>query len=112
MVKVGRIDMKIKTLEQPKGGGYIAGQTKGVTVFDVQTVRYIYLFDNRTNKLLRKTKSLANGRYIFIGLRPNKKYLVMVRDYKGEGQPYVFDNIVPASDKTVDQQMAMWQSWQ
>ena len=47
-----------------------------------------------------------------MGLEPNKEYLVMVRDYKKELEPFCWDYVKPADDLTITEQNALWQSWQ
>lgn len=93
--------------------GYIAGAGDGiVTVAGKPASRKIYLLNAQTMAVEQIITSLQNGHYLFMGLDPAKKYLVMVRDYKKEFEPFVWDEVSPATDKTFDEQMAMWQSWQ
>lgn len=95
------------------GDAYIAGTGDGiVTVLGKPAIRYIYLLDAMQLSVLRITTSLSTGRYLFMGLDPAKKYLVMVRDYKKELEPFVWDNVTPANDLTLIEQQALWQSWQ
>ena len=92
---------------------YIAGSGDGiVTVRGAPAARKIWLLNAVTLSVERTTVSLANGHYIFMGLDPNKEYLVMVRDYKRELEPFAWDYVKPAEDLTVIEQKAMWQSWQ
>lgn len=96
-----------------KNTGYIAGSGDGiVTVLGKPASRKIWLLDAQTLAIVQVVTSLQNGHYLFMGLDPAKKYLVMVRDYKGEFEPFVWDQVPPATDKTVSEQQAMWQSWQ
>lgn len=93
--------------------GYIAGSGDGiVTVRGQENKRDIYLLDSSDLQVVRKTESLHNGHYMFSGLDPNKRYLVMVRDYKKEFEPFAWDYVAPADDLTIDEQQALWASWQ
>lgn len=92
--------------------GYIAGAGDGiVTVAGKPASRKIYLLDTLTLAIERVQWSLSNGHYMFLGLDPNKKYMVMVRDYKKEYEPFVWDDVPPADDLTIDEQMALQMSW-
>ena len=98
--------------------GYIAGSGDGiVTVKGVPSSRHIYLLDAVTMQLLRRNQSLPNGHYIIKGLDPSKKYVVMVRDLPPNGvdwrgEPFAWDYVAPATDLTLEQQQALWASWQ
>lgn len=93
--------------------GYIAGRNDGiVTVQGKPSSRHIYLLDAVTMQLLRRNQSLPNGHYIFMGLDLTKEYLVMVRDYKKELEPFVWDYVAPADGLTITEQQAMWHTWQ
>lgn len=93
--------------------GYIAGTGDGiVTVAGKPASRKIWLLSAQTMAVERVVTSLKNGRYVFLGLDPAKKYIVMVRDYKKEYEPFVWDHVIPADDLTIDEQQALWQSWQ
>lgn len=92
---------------------YIAGSADGiVTVQGKPASRKIWLLDATTMAVEQVVTSLSNGHYIFLGLDPAKKYLVMVRDYKKEYEPFVWDYVTPADDLTIAEQQALWQSWQ
>lgn len=92
---------------------YIAGSGDGiVTVQGKPASRKIWLLDAQTMAIEQVVTSLNNGHYLFMGLDPDKRYLVMVRDYKKEYEPFVWDDVSPATDKTIDEQQALWQSWQ
>lgn len=92
--------------------GYIAGTGDGiVTVMGSPASRHIYLLDSDM-QLFRITTSLPNGHYIFMALDPEAEYLVMVRDYKKELEPFAWDCVMPANDLTLIEQQALWQSWQ
>ena len=93
--------------------GYIAGSNDGiVTVKGAPSSRHVYLLDAITMQLLRRNQSLPNGHYIFKGLDTAKEYLVMVRDYKRELEPFAWDFVKPATDLTIAEQQALWQTWQ
>lgn len=93
--------------------GYIAGSGDGiVTVQGKPSSRHIYLLDAVTMQLLSRNQSLPNGHYIIKGLDPSKQYLVMVRDYKKEFEPFAWDFVVPAADLTLNEQNVIEQSWQ
>ena len=93
--------------------GYIAGANDGiVTVAGQPAQRDIWLLNVQTLAVEQIVTSLKNGHYLFMGLDPDKKYLVMVRDYKKEYEPFVWDYVKPADDLTIAEQQALWQSWQ
>ena len=93
--------------------GYIAGANDGiVTVLGKPAAREIWLLNARTLSVEQVITSLSNGHYLFMGLEPNKEYLVMVRDYKKELEPFCWDYVKPADDLTITEQNALWQSWQ
>lgn len=104
---------KIYTSLSLAHSGYIAGSGDGiVTVQGKPSSRHIYLLDAVTMQLLRCNQSLPNGHYIFIGLDRAQRYLVMVRDYKKEFEPFAWDYVAPANDMTITEQQALWQTWQ
>ncbi|HAV46873.1 MAG TPA: hypothetical protein DCX43_01580 [Psychrobacter sp.] len=93
--------------------GYIAGSDDGiVTSKGVPASRNIYLLDALTMRVLNKTQSLKSGHYLFLGLDPTKEYLIIVRDYKRELEPFAWDYVKPANDLTVAEQQDLWQTWQ
>lgn len=93
--------------------GYIAGTGDGiVTVQGKPARRDIWLLNTQTLAVEQIVTSLKNGHYIFMGLDPAKKYLVMARDHEKEFEPFVWDDVIPADDLTIDEQQALWQSWQ
>ena len=95
------------------GKNYIAGSGDGiVTVQGKPASRNIWLLDAQTMAVEQVVTSLSNGHYIFMGLDPAKKYLVMARDYNKEYEPAVWDYVTPATDLTPTQQQELWQSWQ
>lgn len=92
---------------------YVAGTNDGiVTVAGKPASRKIWLLDAKTLSIKKVVTSLNNGHYLFMGLDPTKEYLVMVRDYKKEYESFVWDYVTPADDLTIDEQQALWQSWQ
>lgn len=93
--------------------GYIAGAGYGiVTVRGKPAQRDITIFDAQSMAVEQVVTSLKNGHYLFMGLDPDKRYLVMVRDYNKEYEPAVWDYVTPATDLTIQQQQELWQSWQ
>lgn len=93
--------------------GYIAGSADGiVTVQGKPASRKIWLLDATTMAVEQVVTSLQNGHYLFLGIDPAKEYLVMVRDYKKEFEPFAWDYVKPADDLTVVEQQALWQTWQ
>lgn len=95
------------------GSSYIAGSGDGVvTVQGKPASRKIWLLDAATMAVEQAVTSLSNGHYMFIGLDPAKEYLVMLRDYKKEYEPFCWDYVKPADDLTVAGCQALWQSWQ
>lgn len=98
--------------------GYIAGVGDGiVTINGNPASRMIYILDSNNLTWLQSAKSLPNGHYLVNNLDPNKKYLVICRDLPPNGpdqryEPTVFDYVPPATDLTVAEQQALWQSWQ
>lgn len=92
---------------------YIAGSGDGiVTVQGKPASRKIWLLDAQSMAVEQSITSLNNGHYIFFGLDPYKSYLVMVRDYKKEFEPFAWDYVNPANDLTIEQQQALWATWQ
>ena len=96
-----------------KNVGYVSGSGNGiVTVQGKPASRKIWLLDAQSLAVEQIITSLKNGPYIFLGLDPAREYLVMVRDYKKEYEPFVWDYVKPADDLTIAEQQALWQSWQ
>lgn len=96
-----------------KGMGYIAGTGDGiVTALGVPSSRNVWLLNATTMVVEQVTTSLQNGHYIFLGVDVGKKYLVLVRDYKKELEPFAWDYVKPADDLTIAEQQALWQTWQ
>lgn len=97
----------------PIHSGYIAGTNDGiVTVQGKPASRKIWLLDAQTMQIKQVVTSLNNGHYLLLGLDPSAEYLVMVRDYKKEFEPFAWDWVKPADDLTIAQQQALWESWQ
>lgn len=93
--------------------GYIAGSGDGiVTVQGKPASRKIWLLDAQSMAVEQVVTSLKNGHYMFLGLDPAKEYLVMARDYKRELEPFAWDYVKPADDLTIDEQQALWVTWQ
>lgn len=93
--------------------GYIAGANDGIiTVQGKPASRNVWLLDGRSMAIEQVVTSLKNGHYLFMGLDPDREYLVMARDYKKEYEPFVWDYVKPADDLTVAEQQALWQTWQ
>lgn len=93
--------------------GYIAGSGDGiVTVQGKPAARKIYLLNALTLAIEQVVVSLKNGHYIFMDVNTNKKYMVIARDYKKEFEPFVWDDVTPADDLKINEQEALWQSWQ
>lgn len=95
------------------GSAYIAGANDGiVTVRGSPASRRIWLLNAKSMAVEQVVKSLNNGHYIFLGLNPDKEYLVMVRDYKRELEPFAWDYVKPLDDLSFSDQKALWASWQ
>lgn len=103
---------KIYTSLSLSHDGYIAGANDGiVTVAGKPASRKIWLLNAQTMAVEQVITSLKNGHYMFLGLDTAKEYLVMVRDYKKEYEPFAWDYVKPADDLTVAEQQALWQTW-
>ena len=93
--------------------GYIAGSGDGiVTVAGKPAERKIYLIDANSMVTEQVVVSLNNGHFLIKDLNPSKEYLVMARDFKREFEPFAWDYVQPATDLTLDEQQALWASWQ
>ena len=105
--------MIINCYQRIDGRCYIAGSGDGiVTVQGKPEARKIWLLDAQTLAIVQVVTSLPNGHYLFMGLDPDREYLVMARDYRKEFEPFVWDDVKPADDLTIAEQQALWQSWQ
>ncbi len=93
--------------------GYVAGMGDGiVTVGGVPSERDIYVLTADGFAQIGVWASLKNGHYLITGLDPNKRYLVLCRDYKQEYEPAVWDFVAPNTDLNIEEQQALWESWQ
>lgn len=93
--------------------GYIAGTGDGiVTVSGKPAARKIWLLNAQTMVVEQIVTSFKNGHYLFMGLDPSKEYLVMVRDYKRDLEPFAWDYVKPANDLTINEQQELWASFQ
>lgn len=100
-----------------QGVGYIAGSAEGIVTINGQPVsRPIYLYEVGNGisipTLVARQASLVNGRYLFMGLDPDKQYLVMCRDSGKEYEPFCWDYVIPATDLTIVEQQQLWEDWQ
>ena len=96
-----------------KHAGYVAGANDGiVTIAGKPSSRKIWLLNASTMLIEEVVLSLPNGHYMFMGLDVNSEYLVIARDYKKEFEPFAWDYVKPANDLTIDEQQALWASWQ
>ncbi len=93
--------------------GYIAGRDDGIVTIRGEPVsRKIYLLDSVTLKWLKTCVALPNGHYMFMGLDPNKEYIVMSRDYHHDFEPVCYDHVIPSIDLTLAEQKELWTTWQ
>lgn len=93
--------------------GYIAGSGDGiVTLQGAPASRKIWLLNAQTMAVERVITSLKNGHYMFLGLNPASRYLVVARDYKKEFEPFAWDDVPPADDLTIAEQQTLWQTMQ
>lgn len=105
--------MLLQIYSAPSQIGYIAGSADGiVTVQGKPASRKIWLLDAQTLAIVQVVTSLQNGHYLFMGLDPAKRYLVMARDYKKEFEPMAWDEVEPMNDKTIAELQAMWDAMQ
>tara|TARA_R110002124_G_scaffold24460_6_gene89558 strand:- start:2503 stop:2835 length:333 start_codon:yes stop_codon:yes gene_type:complete len=104
--------MSNKTSLSLPNSGYIAGSGDGiVTVQGKPASRKIWLLNAKTMVIEQIITSLRNGHYMFLGLDPDKRYLIIVRDYKKEYEPFAWDDVIAANDLTLDEQVALQESW-
>lgn len=108
--------MMILTIYYPREGNtsaYIAGTADGIVSINGSPVSCpVYLIDAESLNIVDVMLSTRKGNYIFTGLDPAKKYMVMGRDYNKKYEPAVWDYVTPATDLTPTQQQELWQSWQ
>lgn len=111
------IHSRADVMLSPPHVGCVAGDGDGIiTVGGVPARREIVVF-NVDLTIHSRCYSLANGHYLIANLDPNQKYLIMARDLPPTDdieryEPAVWDYVTPKDDKTIDEQMEMWQSWQ
>lgn len=92
---------------------YIAGTQDGIVTVGGQPARRdIIVFNADSLAVIVRSHSLENGHYLITGLDPNKRYLLLCRDYKGEYEPCAYDLVSPAHDLTFVEQQDLWHSWQ
>lgn len=95
------------------GHGYIAGTADGiVTVAGQPAVREIWVLAVHEHRIIRSVWSNAAGNYLVPHLNPTKEYLIICRDHEKQYEPFCYDYVKPATDLTVAEQQALWQSWQ
>lgn len=105
--------LSILTAHAKDQQGYIAGTDDGiVTVVSTPTSRAITVLNADTLHYVCTATSTLKGNYLIMGLDPNKRYLIMARDHKREYEPFAWDWVVPATDLTITEQWALWESWQ
>lgn len=95
--------------------GYIAGSGDGLfTLNGTPSVGEILCIDvtNGNYQFIYRGSSLKNGHWLVDELDPNKRYLVMGRDYNKEYEPFCWDYVTPATDLAFEQQQELWQTWQ
>lgn len=94
--------------------GYIAGSGDGLfTLNGTPAIGEILCMDaTGSYQFIYRGSSLKNGHWLVDELDPNKRYLVMGRDYNKEFEPFCWDYVTPATDLTFEQQQELWQSWQ
>lgn len=95
--------------------GYIAGSGNGLfTLNGTPSFGEILCMDvtDKPYKWIYRGSSFKNGHWLVDELDPNRKYLVMGRDYNKEYEPFCWDYVTPATDLTFEQQQELWQSWQ
>ena len=106
------------TYHARKHKGYISGALDGiVTVSGKPEKREIWVMQADNYQFCRRQWSLPSGHYLITELDPSKQYLVMCRDLPPNGidqryEPFCWDYVTPATDLTVAEQQALWQSWQ
>lgn len=97
--------------------GYVSGEDDGiVTIGGVPARREMVVF-NMDLSVHSRFYSLDNGHYLINNLDPSQMYMIMARDLPpSDGveryEPATWDYVVPKSDKTQDEQMEMWETWQ
>lgn len=104
--------MLIPILSAPQFAGYIAGTADGIVSINGEPAsRKIYVFDALTLQWQATAKSNQKGRYLILGLNPQQRYLIMVRDHQLNYEPYAYDHVRPADDLSVNEQQQLWAAW-
>lgn len=81
------------------GAGYISGEDSGiVTVKGVPSARRVVLFDRATLTVVRAVWSADDGRYRLDHLDPQRDYIAMALDDKGQYEPVAYDFVRPYLD--------------
>lgn len=89
--------------------GFIVGCNDNiVTKNNKPSIQLVYLYDSVTLNIVFKSASNSNGSYMFLNVDPSKKYLLMVRDYNGNNQPYAWDEVVPSTNISIPNQELLW----
>lgn len=98
--------------------GYIAGSGDGiVTVKGQPASRKIWLLNAKTMIVEQTVTSLRNGHYMILGLDPERKYIVIVRDLEPDGirwtgEAVIWDYVEPMTDLNLSDQQRLFMSWQ
>lgn len=96
----------------PQHAGYFAGDGEGIVTAGGQPdAAIIHVFDAITLLPVAQTRSLPNGRYLVPYLDPARAYLILARHPRRHYDPVGYDDVKPASNRTVSEQAALWQSW-
>lgn len=94
----------------PVLSGYIAGTGEGIASMATKPAPcLIYLLDTESFALLHTGFALDNGHYLIRGLDPDKRYLLLARDPKGNYEPVAYDDVQPKNDLSHAEQEALWQ---
>ncbi|PIE82671.1 MAG: hypothetical protein CSA10_00015 [Cardiobacteriales bacterium] len=90
-----------------------AGTADGLATLDGKPIaREIVLFRADNLQIVYHGASFASGHYMVQGLDSDTQYLLMIRDYEQDKEPYCYDYIKPSTELTVAEQAELWQSWQ
>ena len=93
--------------------GFIGGTADGmVTRGGLPASLDIYLLGANNFALLGNYVSMENGHYLITNLDPDQRYLILCRDYHQEYEPAVWDFVAPSTDLSIEEQQALWESWQ
>ncbi|PIE82475.1 MAG: hypothetical protein CSA10_00580 [Cardiobacteriales bacterium] len=92
--------------------GYFAGCEDGiVTAGGEPASRQVDVLDPLTYQHIKRAVSADNGHYLLMGLDPNREYLLIARDCLRQYEPVAYDYIKPANDKTIAEQVELWNEW-